>query len=79
MAEELIKLRWLTPDFDRRDGMVSRAEYVRAKTKQLQEFGYPNLTENEVDDQVTALQQKKRIGFGLTVIGMFMQDEVIVE
>lgn len=54
---------------------VLRSDYVRAKTKQLQEFGYPSLTEEDVDSQLTALLAGKN----LTVIGMFMKDEVVKE
>lgn len=57
---------------------VSRGDYVTAKTAQLQEFGYPGLTEQEVDKQITALLEKKEFGKGLTVIGMFMEGEVVV-
>lgn len=51
---------------------VSRADYVRAKTRQLREFGYSNLTEDEVNTQITAILDGKL----LDVIGMFMKDEV---
>lgn len=60
------------------DGMVTRAAYVRAKTKQLREFGYPSLTESDVNEQIDAVLAKKSFGEGLTVIGMFMKDEVYV-
>ena len=60
-----------------REGMVDRAEYVRAKTHQLREFGYDDLTEKHVDEQVDALLQGKAFGKGLTVIGKFMEGEVI--
>lgn len=51
---------------------VARADYVKAKTQQLQEFGYPSLTQKEVDEQITAIQK----GLPLNVIGMFMEREV---
>ena len=59
--------------------IVSRANYVKAKTKQLQEFGYETLTEKNVEDQIEAIKAKKKFGEGLTVIGMFMQDELICD
>lgn len=59
------------------EGIVTRSVYVKAKTKQLREFGYPSLTEAEVDEQIDALLQNKEFGKGLTVIGMFMEGEVI--
>lgn len=57
---------------------VDRAAYVSAKTKQLVAFGYRTLTEQEVDAQITALLEHKKFGDGLTAIGMFMEDEIVV-
>lgn len=56
---------------------VPRDKYVKAKTKQMREFGYPSLTEQECDNQITALLAGKEFGKGLTVIGMFMEGEVL--
>lgn len=56
---------------------VSRADYVRAKTKQLLEFGYAGLEEEHVDEQVDAVLQGKKHGCGLTVIGGFMDGEIL--
>jgi hypothetical protein len=58
---------------------VPRDIYVTAKTKQLVEFGYPTLTEAEVDAQIDAVLDGKTHGNGLTVIGAFMKDEIVVE
>lgn len=63
---------------DGRSGRVDRVQYVRAKAKQLREFGYDNLTEADVDEQIDALLAGKPLGGGLTVIGMFMKGEVAV-
>jgi hypothetical protein len=58
---------------------VLRADYVKAKTAQLREFGYDELTRDHVDAQVTALLAgKKTLDEGLTVIGKMMEKEVIV-
>lgn len=64
-------------EYDGKSKTVSRADYVRAKTRQLQEFGYPSLIEAETDAQITALLTGKEFGAGLTVIGMMMKGEVI--
>lgn len=56
---------------------VPRDAYIKSKTKQLKGFGYSNLTEKEVSDQVDALIAGKKIGAGLTVIGAFMEDEIL--
>ena len=60
-----------------REAIVSRADYVRLKTLDLREFGYASLTEAMVDEQVTAVLSGKKLGGGLTVIGAFMQDEIL--
>lgn len=60
-----------------REGLVPRKAYVEAKWKQMVEFGYSTLTLEEADAQVSALLEGKKFGDGLTVIGMFMQDEVL--
>lgn len=62
-----------------RMGEVNRSEYVTAKTKQLREFGYPTVTQQEINEQITALLEGKTFGNGLTVIGMFMDDEIIID
>ncbi len=54
-------------------GQAERAAYVTAKTKQLIEFGYAKLTEQQVNDQITAIIDKQP----LNVIGMFMEKEVL--
>jgi hypothetical protein len=56
---------------------VPRDAYVKAKTKQLREFGYSGLTEEHVNEQVDAVLSKKEFGDGLTVIGKFMEGELV--
>lgn len=63
---------------DGKECVADRAKYVTTKTKQLIDFGYSSLTEKEVDEQIDALLAKKKFDEGLTIIGMFMQDEVQV-
>jgi hypothetical protein len=58
-------------------GYVDINLYVGAKTKQLREFGYNDLKESEVMEQIRAIQQHLELGKGLTVIGMMMKDEVL--
>lgn len=55
-----------------REGKVLRSVYVTAKTKQLVEFGYSTLTEEETDRQITKVFKKQK----LTIIGMFIKDEI---
>ena len=56
---------------------VPRKSYAIKKTAQLREFGYRSLTVDELDEQIDALTTGKKLGDGLTVIGMFMEGEVI--
>jgi len=62
---------------DKPEMEVPREAYVKAKTKQLREFGYSTLTESHVDEQVDAVLQKKEFGKGMTVIGVFMKKEIV--
>lgn len=63
------------------NGKVSRVyfdEYVSAKLKSLQDFGYKDLTEREVREQAERVLQGVR-GMskdGLNVIGMMMENEI---
>lgn len=63
---------------DKPEVLVPRAAYVKAKTQQLREFGYTTLTEEHVNEQVDAVLAKKEFGKGLTVIGKFMEVEIVV-
>ena len=56
---------------------VARDAYVKAKTKQMRQFGYTDLDEAHVNSQIDALLAGKKIGDGLTVIGKFMEGEVV--
>ena len=56
---------------------VDRAKYVKAKANQLREFGYTDLTDTEVDAQIDAVLSGKDYKTGKTIIGGFMEDEVI--
>ncbi len=66
-----VKLEW------RGEIEVTRSAYVTAKTKQMREFGYSHVTEKETDEQIDAVLAKKKFGKGLTIIGKFMEGEVI--
>lgn len=52
---------------------VARKDYVTAKTKQLREFGYEDLSEADVSEQLDKVLANDS---KLTVIGIFMKDEV---
>lgn len=64
----------ITIEIDDKTKRVSTNDYVKAKTRQLQEFGYPTLNEAEVRSQL----EKLIAGETLSVIGMFMQGEVVI-
>lgn len=61
---------------DGKSVVCDRRHYVTAKTKQLREFGYPSLTEKEVDEQVSAVLAGKKLLEGLDVIGGFIKGEI---
>lgn len=53
---------------------IQLEDYVKAKTKALQEFGYPKLTEDEVREQL-----EKVIHNGtLDVIGQFIKGDIVL-
>lgn len=60
-------------------GLVDRKKYVHAKWQQMVEFGYTTLTEKTVEEQLDAVLAGKVFGTGLTVIGGFIKQEVVVE
>lgn len=55
--------------------VVSKKDYIQAKTKDLVEFGYTNLTEDEVAVQVEHILAKEEI----SVIGHFCKDDIKVD
>lgn len=58
---------------------VSKEDYIEAKTKQLVEFGYGNLQEAHVEAQLElVLAGKTSMREGLTIIGMFIKQEVVL-
>jgi hypothetical protein len=52
--------------------VVARKDYIFAKTKALQEYGYTELTEKEVADQLDKILKSEE----LSVIGLFMEDDI---
>jgi len=51
---------------------ISRSRYAAVKLKDLRAFGYSNLTLEEVQSEIDAVIADGK----LTVIGMFMQNEI---
>jgi hypothetical protein len=67
-------------EVDGRTMVVERERYVAAKTKQLREFGYSSLTEDEVDERVGDVLLYRKAGrLAENVIAKFMEDEIICE
>ena len=52
---------------------VKKNAYVKVKTKDLREFGYTSLTEEDVSNQL----EKVINGEDLSVIGMFIEKDII--
>lgn len=62
----------ISVEIDGKNLSVDRARYALAKLKQLREFGYEDLTLETVQSEISAVIA----GDKLTVIGMFMKDEI---
>lgn len=54
---------------------VNKDAYITAKWKDLREFGYTNLTRDEVASQVDKILN----GEELNVIGKFMKSDIVLE
>lgn len=52
--------------------VVNKEDYITAKTKDLREFGYYDVKESEVSNQLEKIQKGEK----LSVIGIFMEDEI---
>jgi len=73
MAKEIIVVQlpeWQKPR------KVSKYDYVKAKVKQLKEFGYESLKFEDAAAQLEHALNGHDMDSGLDVIGMFMKDEV---
>ena len=55
---------------------VQVMEYVTAKTKDLKEFGYGSLTEEQVLNSVKRVVNKEKL---IDVIDHFVKDDIIVD
>jgi len=59
-----------------KDGrLVSKADYIKAKTGDLKNYGYVSLKESELREQV----DKILAGEELNIIGMFCEGDIDVE
>lgn len=54
---------------------LSKKDYIKMKHEGLIKFGYDNLTEKEVEEQLEAVLEGKEFGKGLDNIGMFIQKD----
>lgn len=58
---------------------VAKVDYIKAKSCQLKEFGYPHATEQLVEEQLDkVLAGAKKMADGLTVIGMFIEGDIVL-
>lgn len=69
MDNEKIKL-----DLDGRIVSVTKEQYIKAKTKDLKNFGYESLTEKEVGDQLSKVLASDK---NLSIIGMFIEKDIV--
>lgn len=68
----------LTLDIEGRKLSAPKSAYARAKLKQLKEFGYSDLTLQEVYREIDSILAGKTLTTGLTIIGGFMEKEIIL-
>lgn len=61
--------------FDNEPVVVAKTDYIKAKTKDLIEFGYTTLTEQDVADQLEKILTHDK---ELSIIGAFMKDEIVL-
>ena len=59
------------PEWDK-PRLVDLDKYISAKTKSLVEFGYKNLSEKTVLNELIAISNSKKV----TVIGEFIKDDL---
>jgi hypothetical protein len=52
--------------------LVDKEDYIKAKTKDLIEFGYASLSEDDVRIQIEKILNEEE----LSVIGLFMEEEI---
>lgn len=64
-------------DQDGDRGWVDTEKYIKAKTKALQEFGYGSISENDVWEQLQHVLDGHKMDQGLTVIGMFINNDIV--
>ena len=78
MRQVMDETRAIIITYDDKTRRVSFDDYVKAKLKSLREFGYPDLTLDEVISQADkVLSGETKMGEGkLNVIGMLMVDEI---
>ena len=55
------------------EGKILTTQYVRAKTRDLRKFGYNDLTEDVVREQIAAILAGEK----LSVIGMFIEGDIV--
>ena len=61
-------------EVDEHKKLVLTKSYIMAKTKQLQEFGYTTLTEQETTEQLKNILDGDK---PLSIIGQFMVGEIV--
>lgn len=66
-------MKKITIDLDGRIIKVPKEIYIIAKTKDLRQFGYANLSESEVESQL----DKVLAGEELDIIGMFIEKDIV--
>jgi len=73
---DFIQLKYINIEINYKPVKVQVADYVTAKTKDLIEFGYSTLTEEQVLNSVRRILNKEKL---VDVIDHFIKDDIILE
>lgn len=72
---DFFELSYINVELDSGTHSVQVMDYVAAKTKDLQEFGYANLTEDQVLKSVRRVVNKEKL---TDVIDRFVEGDIIL-
>lgn len=67
-------MKTIVIQYDEKQKRVAWDDCVQAMVKMLRDFGYPSVSKQEVENQINAILQKKK----LNVIGVMMQNYIVI-
>lgn len=73
---DFLELSFINIDLDGKIIKVQVCDYISAKTKDLIEFGYSNLTEEQVLNSIRRILNKEKL---TDIIDNFIKDDIVVD